>query len=425
MTLDIKYTKAQKEVFFNTKERFCVVAKGRRFGFTRGCANFCVEALLDSSFKIKKILWVDTINRNLQNYFDLYFMPVLKQLPPEIWEYHKQEKKLNIAGNFLHMVGADNPQNIEGLGYDLIILNEAGIILKNGYLWDNAISPMLLDNPRSRAIIGGVPKGKNRFYDLALNAIKKKNAEWKFFQFSSFDNPLVNADEIKRLIDELGGENSEIVKQEIYGEFVDNTSNLLLSVSEIEKAMQNRDYEPGIEIWSVDVARYGDDKSVIAKLNGNHIYELQGFSNLNTNELSNKIFEHFARAENKPIRIFIDTTGVGAGVFDNLYARNLPVSEAIMSAKAVDNRYKNKRAEMYFTLSQKLKFLRLPNEKRLLNEAMAISYFVNNDGKFQIESKDEIKKIIGVSSDYLDAVAMLFYEPVYENKSSDWSGGGW
>ena len=166
-TLNITYTKAQKRVFFESNARFKTIAKGRRLGFTRGCANYLIECLLDDSFKIKKALWVDTITRNIQNYFDIYFMPLLKQIDSNFYKWSKQDKKLSLSnGNLLHMVGADRPENIEGLGYDLIILNEAGIILKNPKLWDNSISPMLLDNPNSRAIIGGVPKGKNKFFDL-------------------------------------------------------------------------------------------------------------------------------------------------------------------------------------------------------------------------------------------------------------------
>ena len=59
-TLNITYTKAQKRVFFESNARFKTIAKGRRLGFTRGCANYLIECLLDESFKVKKALWVDT-----------------------------------------------------------------------------------------------------------------------------------------------------------------------------------------------------------------------------------------------------------------------------------------------------------------------------------------------------------------------------
>ena len=426
-SLQVSYTKPQTKIFFECDKRFRVICKGRRFGFTRGCANFCVEMLLEN----KSILWVDTINANIQRYFERYFMPVLKQLPSEIWAWSKQDKKLTFSnGAFLDMRSADRPENIEGFGYDIAVLNEAGIILKDQYLWENAISPMLLDNPNSIAIIGGVPKGKNKFYHLAQNGIKGVK-EWEFLQFSSFDNPLLDKDEIYRLIDELGGENSAVVKQEIFGEFVDNASNLLLSISELESAFNkpNLENENAVEVWAVDIARYGDDFSVLAKRNGDNVYAFSKFGGISTTQTAEKIFGEYLRSKIKPKRIFIDTTGVGAGVFDILSEKNLPVSEAIMSAKAIDEAYANKRAEMYFELKNKLRSLKIANEPNLIIEAMASEYFYNSKNQFQIESKDEIKRKIGHSPDMLDALAMLFYEPVLsdklENFDNDFSGGGW
>ena len=52
-TLNIAYTKAQEKVFFESKARFKTIAKGRRLGFTRGCANYVIECLLDDDFNIK------------------------------------------------------------------------------------------------------------------------------------------------------------------------------------------------------------------------------------------------------------------------------------------------------------------------------------------------------------------------------------
>ncbi|WP_223147418.1 hypothetical protein, partial [Campylobacter novaezeelandiae] len=110
-----------------------------------------------------------TIQANLQKYYVLYFISELKKLPKEFYSWSVQDKKLIINKAVLHMRSAERSENIEGFGYDHVILNEAGIILKGSkgeYLWYNAIRPMILDNPKSRAIIGGVPKGKNLFYEL-------------------------------------------------------------------------------------------------------------------------------------------------------------------------------------------------------------------------------------------------------------------
>ena len=425
--LNLSYTKAQLKVFDENNPRFITIAKGRRLGFTKGCANYVIENLLLG----KKILWVDTIQGNLQNYYEIYFAPELKKLDKSFYSWSVQDKKLKLLNGILHMRSAERPENIEGLGYDLVILNEAGIILKGSggeYLWNNAISPMLLDNPQSKAIIGGVPKGKNLFYELCKKELKDSN--WKHFQFSSFDNPLLKEDEIKRLIDELGGEESKVVKQEIYGEFIDESSNELFSLSQITNALkQNFSLEKmsGDCIWGLDVARYGDDKSVLAIRQGLVVERLVKYQKLSLVELSNRIIYEYNIAEIKPKAIFVDTCGLGAGVFDILRTYELPVYEANSSFKATQKEYLNKRAQMYFNFAKSLAHMELVNDEELKKDLRMITYEYDNLGLLKISPKQELKKLFGKSPDTSDAVALTFFEKLRTRKdiNEDWSYDGW
>lgn len=247
INLSLTYTPWQKEVFFENTARFTTIEKGRRVGFTKGIANATIEWLLEG----KKVLWVDTITSNLQRYYERYFLPELKALPKELYKFHAQDKKLSIGEGYLDMRSAERPENIEGFGYDIVILNEAGIILKDAYLWDNAIRAMLLDNPKSRAFIGGVPKGKNRFYDLAKRGISG-DKDWKNYQISSFNNPLLKKEQIDEMVAELGGIDSDVVRQEIYGEFLDTTSNVLFNLALIENAFNTQMPNEKVSIiWGV------------------------------------------------------------------------------------------------------------------------------------------------------------------------------
>ena len=72
---------------------------------------------------------------------------------------------------------ADKPENIEGYGYRHIIINEAGIVLKNRNLSQESILPMTIDYDAD-VIIGGTPKGKkvknnetHLFYELSSKRI--------------------------------------------------------------------------------------------------------------------------------------------------------------------------------------------------------------------------------------------------------------
>jgi predicted phage terminase large subunit-like protein len=134
---------------------------------------------------------------------------------------------------------------MEGFGYDLIILNEAGIILRNEKLWNETIRPMALDFDAD-LIIGGTPKGKRNkrgekhlFCELfekgngksANSTADRRETEdgrdnkWKSFCFSSYDNPLIK----KEVIDEFVSEVSpQLRDQEIFGKFVDYSNESII-----------------------------------------------------------------------------------------------------------------------------------------------------------------------------------------------------
>ncbi|MBE2985346.1 hypothetical protein CCAL6883_08350 [Campylobacter sp. RM6883] len=412
INLSLKYSDWQREIFFKNKARFTTIEKGRRVGFTKGIANACIEWLLEG----KKILWVDTINTNLKRYYERYFLPELKKLPPSMWKFNYQDKQLNINGAWLDMRSAEIPQNIEGFGYDIVILNEAGIILKNSYLWDNAIRPMLLDYPTSRAFIGGVPKGKNRFYDLAMRGMRNEK-DWVNYQISSFENPLLRKDEIDELIAELGGAESDVVRQEIYGEFLDTTTNALFTLAMIERAFgAPHIHEPqGVIVWGLDVAREGDDESVLCKRAGNHIEEMKEYRVNSVTELARVVMGEYERSETKPDAIFIDTVGIGAGTYDTLCDLGLSgiVREAKASFKASDERkYPNKRAEMFFTLRDKFHLLSIPANEKLKKQLQMIEYIYDKKDRYAILPKETIKKEFGVSPDLADALALTYFDPV-------------
>jgi len=221
--IELSYSDPQLDIFFDWPEgvRFKGVQKGRRFGATKGAANAIIEWALEG---ISPILWGDTIHGNIDRYYERYFLPELKKNGID-HHFDKVAKKMTIGNSFIDFRSADNPQNWEGFGYKMIFLNEAGIILKDRYLYTNAVLPMLMDFPDSRLIAAGVPKGKNLkdgtehpFYTICK---KTDNPAYKIHKYSSYDNPLLNDKDIKDLETEIGEMSPEMVTQEIYGEFID------------------------------------------------------------------------------------------------------------------------------------------------------------------------------------------------------------
>lgn len=227
--LEITYTPAQNKIFWEDKHLFKVIPKGRRCGFTHGSAHFLIERMLERD---EKILWVDTIHPNIERYVDRYFMPILKNINRRYWNWSKQSKELKLLGSYVDFRSADRPENIEGFGYTIILLNEAGIILKGErgrYLWQNAILPMTMDYA-AEVIIGGTPKERTDkktnadclYYSLSQRGESSlgENDAWITYRIVTRENPFLTVDAIETLERELP---PSVRKQELEGLFVDHT----------------------------------------------------------------------------------------------------------------------------------------------------------------------------------------------------------
>lgn len=115
----------------------------------------------------------------------------------------------------------------------------------------------------------------------------------------------------------------------------------------------------------------------------------------------------------KPDAVFIDA-GRGEGVIDRLRQLGYRVSEIPFGGKALkDNKYTNRRAEMWDTMAQ---WLRgggsLPDDEELCAELAMPEYGYDAKGRILLESKDKMKERCGRSPDLADAAALTFATPV-------------
>ena len=169
----------------------------------------------------------------------------------------------------------------------------------------------------------------------------------------------------------------------------------------------------GVKHMGVDVARYGNDSSIICIINGNDVSFIK-YKDKSTTELA-QIIDNTIRIE-KPTDCNLDAIGVGAGTYDILADQDFSnigtaINGVIASEKAFDsNKYINKRAEMYFQLQKvfSLKALHIPEDEALKEEIFHTHYKYHGK-QLQVENKEQIKKAIGHSPDELDALAMANY----------------
>lgn len=220
------------------------------------------------------------------------------------------------------------------------------------------------------------------------------------------------------------GEESAVYQNRVLGEFASSEAEGVIPLSWIEKANARW------EIWNeekpdlpfktvgVDVARSGEDKTVLALRFGDVITELRRYSRQDTmstvGRVKNVLDAHGGTA-------IVDVIGIGAGVVDRLRELKLEVSPFNASERTD---YKDSSGEMGFTNCRSGSWWRLreildpatdsevglPPDDLLTGDLAAPHWKVTSGGKIQVESKDDIKERIGRSTDDGDAVVMAFWE---------------
>lgn len=428
VTLDLSYSPAQAHAFFDSQAlgRYRIFPKGRRVGFTRGAAHACIEWGLEGL----AVLWGDTIAGNIRRYVERYFLPVLRgQGVPHEWNVVEKTVKFPVTGGHVDFRSADNPENWEGFGYDRIVLNEAGIILQgeNGrYLYQNAVLPMMLDNPRSELIAVGVPKGRaGLYFELYQKAIAGAPG-YHSRTFSSYDNPFLDRAAIEQLERDMltvGGQ--PLVDQEIYGRFVDAQVDGMRVIPRewLDAAVQRwRERTPPTgppERAALDVARGGPDRTALARYWPDYVAEVLTAPGTQTATGGQAAAFALPRLGSGTATC-VDVIGVGAAAFDYLRdTRGEDTTAAFNGAESTDERdrtgtlgFANVRALAYWRLREALDpsndpQLALPPDEQLAQELTVQTFEVTRTG-IKITSKDQISAALGRSPDKADAVSMLF-----------------
>lgn len=235
---------------------------------------------------------------------------------------------------------------------------------------------------------------------------------WHTRQIDSRTAKMANQKQIQQWVDDYG-EDSDFVKVRVRGEFPSASSTQFIGVDTVDAAVLRRDNViDSPRVMGVDVARFGDDQSVILLRTGNTVSLIRRYRGLPIDQFAG----HVAQAINefKPDAVFVDGIGVGGGVVDILRGNKFKVDDVVSSASPLDGRkYANLRAEMWGNMREWLtKYGCLPDDRELRDDLIALEYGFNNAGAIQLEKKEDVKARGYASPDVADALAMTFARPV-------------
>lgn len=224
------------------------------------------------------------------------------------------------------------------------------------------------------------------------------------------------------------GEQSSIYQNRVLGEFHAGDEDSVIPLAWAEAAVERwHEWDlagrPGTDMdyprtVGVDVARFGSDRTVLAIRNGPVLVELRRTVKEDTMATTGRVAGVLTA---DPARTaVVDVIGIGAGVVDRL--REMGHKVQAFNASAATDRldvtgelgFANSRSGALWSLREQLdpsagSDLCLPDDEMLLGDLSAPQWKVTSGGKIAVESKDEIAKRLGRSTDDGDACASAFW----------------
>lgn len=206
------------------------------------------------------------------------------------------------------------------------------------------------------------------------------------------------------------GETSPRYVSKVLGEFPDIGEDTLISPKLIEAAQQRVLERDPSRILSVDVARFGSDRSVILLREGPVARVVGDFGGLRTTELTGEVIHAIRTHDADSVRV--DVVGVGSGVADQLAEHGLEVGEMQSGAAPLDpEMFLNARAEWWWGLRERFEQGAIdidPDDDELAAQLGSIKYKYTSRGQVVIESKDDMKKRGLPSPDRADTLMMAY-----------------
>ena len=291
--------------------------------------------------------------------------------------------------------------------YKIIIFDEASKI--PDIIWQVADGAMT--DPRSLFFVFGNPTQNTGAFRECFN----QGSRWKTRKVDSRTAKMTNKVEIAEWIAEYG-EDSDFVRVRVRGEFPRTGSEQFISSDIVDFAMAN---EVPFEAYCMlppvlgcDVARYGDDKSVVIVRQGRKIIYMEKYREYNTQQLAVAVIAAIKKF-NVAIS-FVDGVGVGAGVVDRLRMLGYEVCEVNAGVAATDDEvYYNKRAEMWGRMRTWLSSgADIPLDIEMREALIGLEYGFDDKERIRLERKKDMKKRGLASPDEGDALAHTFAEEI-------------
>ena len=306
----------------------------------------------------------------------------------------------------------ENPEALAGVHSEhvLIIADEASAIPEQIF---EAAAGSMSGYEAATVLIGNPTRNSGMFYKTH-HALR---SSWFTMHVNGEKSARVSADFLKQIRDTYG-EGSNAYRVRVLGEFALHEDDTLIAAELVDAAMdRDQAYDASAPlVYGVDIARFGDDRTVLCKRRGNVVLEFRSWSNEDTMQTVGRIMAQ--AGVDGPEMILIDSIGIGAGVADRLRevvgelkGRAIDVRDVNVSeASAMNPSAAKLRDELWLSVRDWLtaRACKLPKDDELRMELSSVRYAFQSNGKVKIESKADLKRRGLRSPDMADALCLTF-----------------
>lgn len=291
----------------------------------------------------------------------------------------------------------ERPEALQGFHADniLFLIDEASGVADNVF----EVAEGALSTDGAYVVMAANPTRQSGYF---FESHHKMRASWAALHWSGVDSPRVSREYVANMKKKYG-EQSPVYKVRVLGEFVGAVDGVIsLELCEAAKIRDVAVIEKAKVIWGVDVARFGDDSSALAKRKGNHQLEpVKEWYGKDTMQLVGLIKAEWDRTPEhlRPVAVNVDVIGIGAGVVDRLKELELPVvgvnvseTEAVNSGQ--ERQFNRLRDELWWKSREwvEAKDCKLrEDDEELIAELTTPTYTILSNGLIKVEGKPELK----------------------------------
>lgn len=345
--------------------------------------------------------------------FEIRSSSIVSKESPESWRVDAQTCREENSESFAGQHSASSTS--------FYIFDEASAV--PDVIWEVAEGG-LTDGEPMMFVFGNPTRNTGRFKEC----FGRRRQYWTTRHIDSRDVFITNKTQIEEWKEEYG-EDSDFFRVRVKGQFPNASTTQFIPMELVESAavLEVAHNRATAAVIGVDVARFGDDETVLYTRIGKGYMPMRCFHGLDAVAVAAQVKAQFARVMSfgfprDRVYIFVDEGGVGAGVVDILRDDGYPARGIQFGGSADDpEAYDRKRDEMWGRTKEWLMAGgTIPNDQALKEDLTSPEYDYKPGGQLKLESKKDMKKRGLSSPDRGDALAITFayklqeYTPIQE-----------